>query len=306
MDWGTACIFLCEPAAPRSSCPTGPRPQAVFETIDCHRPTVFYSVPTNYASLLQEAEKTGRTSLHNVRHCVSAGETLPRNMFLHWRERFGIEILDGIGSTEILHIFISNRPGRARPGSTGEIVPGYEARLVDDDGGDLPVGEVGTLLIKGDSIATGYWNKHETTKQTFLGEWINTYDKFMLDYDGYFWYSGRANDMLKVSGQAVWPSEVEAILQGHPAVLESGVTGAANDEGLLKPVAFVVLKDGRQPSAELAGELQQFVKENAAPHKYPRAVVFVEQLPKTATGKIKRFELRHRAAQDGLLRGSGH
>jgi benzoate-CoA ligase len=285
--------------------PDRPTPQKVFETIDCFRPTVFYSVPTNYAALLQEAEKTGRTSLHGVRHCVSAGETLPRHMFLNWRERFGVEILDGIGSTEILHIFISNRPGRARPGSTGEIVPGFEARIVDDDGNNLPVGEVGTLLIKGDSIAAGYWNKHETSKQTFLGEWINTYDKFMLDYDGYFWYSGRANDMLKVSGQAVWPTEVEAILQGHPAVLESGVTGAANDEGLLKPVAFVVLKDGRQPSPQLAHELQQFVKDNAAPHKYPRAVVFVEQLPKTATGKIKRFELRHRAAQDGLLRGSG-
>jgi benzoate-CoA ligase family protein len=285
--------------------PDRPVPQIVFETIDSFRPTIFYSVPTNYAALLQEAEKTGRTSLYDVRHCVSAGETLPRHMFLNWRERFGVEILDGIGSTEILHIFISNRPGRARPGSTGEIVPGFEARIVDDNGTDLPVGEVGTLLIKGDSIAAGYWNKHETTKQTFCGEWINTYDKFMLDYDGFFWYSGRANDMLKVSGQAVWPTEVEAILQGHPAVLESGVTGAANDEGLLKPVAFVVLKDGREPSPELACELQQFVKCNAAPHKYPRAVVFVEQLPKTATGKIKRFELRHRAAQDGLLRGSG-
>lgn len=285
--------------------PNRPTPQAVFETIDCHRPTVFYSVPTNYAALLHEAEKTGRTSLCDVRYCISAGESLPRHVFLKWRERFGVEILDGIGSTEILHIFISNRPGRARPGSTGEIVPGFEARIVDDDGRDLPAGEVGTLLIKGDSTAASYWNKHETSKQTFQGEWINTYDKFMLDYDGYFWYSGRANDMLKVSGQAVWPAEVEAILQGHPAVLESGVTGAANDEGLLKPVAFVVLKDGRMASPDLACQLQQFVKNRAAPHKYPRAVVFVEQLPKTASGKIKRFELRHRAAQDGLLRGGG-
>ncbi len=176
-----------------------------------------------------------------------------------------MEILDGIGSTEILHIFISNRPGRARAGSTGEIVPGFEARIVDDDGRDLPPGEVGTLLIKGDSIASGYWNKHETTKQTFCGEWINTYDKFMLDQDGYFWYSGRADDMLKVSGQAVWPAEVEALLQGHPAVLESGVCGAANDEGLLKPVAFVVLKDGLKPSPELARELQEFVKANTRP-----------------------------------------
>ncbi|MGO8753586.1 MAG: benzoate-CoA ligase family protein [Thermoguttaceae bacterium] len=285
--------------------PERPLPEKVFETIDCHRPTVFYGVPTSYAALLQEAEKAGRTSLHDVRMCVSAGETLPRHLFLRWRERFGVEILDGIGSTEILHIFISNRPGRARAGSTGEIVPGFQARIVDDNGVDLPAGEVGTLLIKGDSIAAGYWNKHETTKQTFCGEWINTYDKFMLDHDGYFWYSGRANEMLKVAGQAVWPADVEAVLQGHPAVLESGVTGAANDEGLLKPVAFVVLKDGREPSAELARELQEFVKKNTAPHKYPRAVVFVDHLPKTASGKIKRFELRHRAAQDGLLRTGG-
>jgi benzoate-CoA ligase len=282
--------------------PERPTPEQVFQTIDEHRPTVFYGVPTSYAALLQEAEKTGRSSLHEVRMCVSAGETLPRHLFLSWRERFGVEILDGIGSTEILHIFISNRPGRARAGSTGEVVPGYEARIVDDDGRDLPTGEVGTLLIKGDSIAAGYWNQHEATKQTFRGEWIDTYDKFMLDYDGYFWYSGRSNDMLKVNGQAVWPCEVEAVLQEHPAVLESGVAGAANNQGLIKPVAFVVLKAGRTPSPELACELQQFVKRNAAPHKYPRAVVFVESLPKTATGKIKRFELRHRAAQDGLLR----
>jgi benzoate-CoA ligase len=282
--------------------PDRPVPEKVYETIDRYRPTVFYGVPTSYAALLHEAEKMGRTSLGDVRMCVSAGETLPRHLFLHWRDRFKVEILDGIGSTEILHIFISNRPGRARPGSTGQIVPGYEARIVDDDGRDLPPGEVGTLLIKGDSIAAGYWNKHEATKQTFCGEWINTYDKFMLDHDGYFWYAGRANDMLKVSGQAVWPSEVEAVLQEHPAVLESGVTGAATDEGLLKPVAYVVLKDGREPSAELACQLQEFVKRRAAPHKYPRAVVFVTQLPKTATGKIKRFELRHRAAQEGLLR----
>ena len=282
--------------------PDRPVPEKIFETVDRYRPSVFYGVPTSYASLLHEAEKTGRTTLGGARMCVSAGETLPRHMYLAWRERFGVEIFDGIGSTEILHIYISNRPGRARPGSTGEIVPGYEARIVDDEGRDLPPGEVGTLLMKGDSIAAGYWNKHEASKQTFRGEWINTYDKFMLDHDGYFWYSGRANDMLKVSGQYVWPTEVEAMLQEHPAVLESGVTGAANDEGLLKPVAYVVLKDGHEPTPELAKELQQFVKKNTAPHKYPRAVVFVEQLPKTATGKIKRFELRHRAAQDGLLR----
>lgn len=282
--------------------PDRPVPEKVFQTLDRYRPTVFYGVPTSYAALLHEAEKTGRVSLGDVRMCVSAGETLPRYLFLKWQERFQVDILDGIGSTEILHIYISNRPERARPGSTGEIVPGFEARIVDDDGHDLAPGGVGTLYIKGDSIASGYWNKHEASKKTFCGEWINTYDKFMVDQDGFFWYSGRANDMLKVSGQAVWPTEVEAVLQEHPAVLESGVTGAATDEGLLKPVAYVVLKDGHPPSPELAQELKDFVKSHTAPHKYPRAVVFVDQLPKTASGKIKRFELRHRAAQDGVLR----
>ncbi len=282
--------------------PERPLPEKVFEVIDRYQPTVFYGVPTSYAALLHHAEKTGRTSLGRVRMCIAAGETLPRHIFLTWRERFRVEILDGIGSTEILHIFISNRPGKAKAGSTGQIVPGYDARIVDDDGRDLPAGQVGTLLIRGESIAAGYWNKHAATKQTFCGEWINTRDKFMVDPDGYFWYAGRADDMLKVSGQAVWPADVECILQGHPAVLESGVTGAEDAEGLVKPVAYVVLKDGCQGSPELARELQDFVKRNAAPHKYPRAVLFVESLPKTATGKIKRYELRERAEVDGVLR----
>jgi benzoate-CoA ligase len=279
-----------------------PVPEKVFQVIDRYQPTVFYGVPTSYAALLHQAEKDGRTSLGRVRMCISAGETLPRHIFLRWRERFQVEILDGIGSTEILHIFISNWPGKAKAGRTGQLVPGYEARIVDDDRHDLPPGHVGTLLIRGDSIAAGYWNKHEATKQTFCGEWIDTHDKFMVDQDGYFWYAGRADDMLKVGGQAVWPTEVEGILQEHPAVLESGVTGAADDEGLLKPVAYVVLKEGHEPSPDLARALQEFVKRNAAPHKYPRAVVFLDGLPKTATGKIKRYELRERAAVDGVLR----
>ena len=281
--------------------PDRPVPQRVFEVIDKYQPTVFYSVPTSYAALLHAAEKTGRTSLGRVRMCVSAGETLPKTIYQKWLDRFGVEILDGIGSTEILHIFISNRPGKVKPGSTGQVVPGYEAKIIDDHGRELAPGQVGTLMIKGDSIAAGYWNKHEATKMTFRGEWINTHDKFTLDRDGYFWYSGRTDDMMKVGGQAVWPADVEGILQEHPAVLESGVVGAPDKEGLIKPRAYVVLKDGNEPLPELARELQDFVKKNATPHKYPRWVVFVDALPKTATGKIMRYKLREMAAAEAPL-----
>ncbi len=277
--------------------PDRPTPDTVFGVIDKYQPTVFYSVPTSYAAMLHAAEKTDRTSLGRVRMCISAGEPLPRHLYEEWLDRFGVEILDGIGSTEILHIFISNRPGKAKAGSTGQVVPGYEARIVDEEENELPPRQVGTLMIKGESIATGYWNKHEQTKQTFCGEWINTHDKFMVDEDGYYWYAGRTDDMIKVSGQAVWPSDVEGILQGHPAVLESGVVGVADDDGLLKPRAYVVLKDGSDPSPELARELQNFVKNNTAPHKYPRSVVFLHALPKTATGKIKRYRLREMAKE---------
>jgi len=272
--------------------PERPLPDKVFEVIDRYQPTVFYSVPTSYAALLHTAEKAGRTDLGRVRMCISAGEPLPKTIYQRWLDRFGVEIYDGIGSTEILHIFISNRPGAVKPGSTGQIVPGYEAKIVDDDGRELPAGKVGTLMIKGDSIASGYWNKHEQTKHTFFGEWINTHDKFRVDEDGYFWYAGRTDDMIKVSGLAVWPTDVEAILQQHPAVLESGVAAAVDKEGLLKPRAFVVLKDGHVPSPELARELQDFVKTTTSPHKYPRWVEFVDALPKTATGKIQRYKLR--------------
>jgi benzoate-CoA ligase len=269
-----------------------PTPEAVFATLDQHQPTVFYSVPTSYLALLHQADKAGRMSLGRVRVCVSAGEPLPKHLYETWLERFGVEIVDGIGSTEILHIYISNRPGRVIAGSTGQVVPGYEAKVVDEHGQPLPPRQVGTLYIKGDSIANGYWNKHEETKNTFHGHWINTHDKFLVDEDGYFWYAGRTDDMFKVSGQAVWPTDVEGVLLQHPLVLESGVVGGADPEGLVKPVAFVVLKDGHPGTPELTRELQNFVKSHTAAYKYPRAVVYVESLPKTATGKIQRFKLR--------------
>ncbi len=269
-----------------------PTPEAVFATLDQHQPTVFYSVPTSYLALLHQADKAGRTSLGRVRVCVSAGEPLPKHLYETWLERFGVEIVDGIGSTEILHIYISNRPGRVIAGSTGQVVPGFEAKIVDEHGQQLPPRHVGTLYVKGDSIANGYWNKHEETKNTFHGHWINTHDKFLVDEDGYFWYAGRTDDMFKVSGQAVWPTDVEGVLLQHPSVLESGVVGGADPEGLVKPVAFVVLKDGHPGTPELTRELQNFVKSHTAAYKYPRAVVYVESLPKTATGKIQRFKLR--------------
>jgi len=277
--------------------PGRPVSDVVFDIIDKYKPTVFYSVPTSYAALLHAAEKGGRTKLGRVRMCVSAGEPLPKPIFKKWKDRFGVEILDGIGSTEILHIFISNYPGRAKGGSTGQVVPGYEARIADDDGNELPPGEVGTLFIKGDSIAAGYWNKHEQTKTTFKGEWINTHDKFSMDAKGFYWYAGRTDDMMKVSGMAVWPADVESLLQEHPAVLESGVAGVPDHEGLIKPMAFVVLKDTHDPSEELARELQDFVKSNTARHKYPRWIRFVDDLPKTATGKIQRYKLREMGAK---------
>jgi benzoate-CoA ligase family protein len=276
--------------------PGRPMPKTVYEVIDRYQPTVFYGVPTSYAALLHLAEQEGRTSLGRVRMCVSAGEPLPKPLFDKWLDRFGVEIYDGIGSTEILHIFISNRPGAVKPGSTGQIVEGYEARIVDDNGNEMGVGKTGTLLIKGDSIANGYWNKHEQTKDTFRGEWIDTHDKFRLDEDGYFWYAGRADDMFKVSGLAVWPADVESVLISHPAVLESGVVGVPDAEGLIKPRAYVVLKDKSAASDELVKELQTYVKTNAQPHKYPRTIIFTENLPKTATGKIQRYKLRQSAA----------
>jgi benzoate-CoA ligase len=302
---GNSLYFPLSVGATAVLLPEKPAPSRVWHVLEAHQPTVFYSVPTHYAALLHSAEKTGRTSLGRVRLCVSAGEPLPKAIYERWRSRFGKEILDGIGSTELLHIFVSNRPGESRPGSTGVLVPGFEARIVDDSGRDLPPGEEGTLLIKGNSMARGYWNQHEQTRKAFLGEWVNTHDRFRVDEEGYFWYGGRTDDAMKVNGQFVWPSEIEGILLAHPAILESGVVGAPDEEGLTKPRAYVVLKDGFAPSKELARELQVFVRHHAALHKCPKWVEFLETLPKTATGKIRRFMLREAAARLRSQTGKG-
>ena len=272
--------------------PHRPTPEAMFELIHRHRPTIFFGIPTLYAAMLQVKDADARYDLSCLRLCVSAGEALPEELYRRWQERFGVEILDGIGTTEILHIFLSNRPGHARPGSTGQAVPGYEAVVVDEEGRRMPAGEIGNLRVKGDSTMAYYWNQHEKTKDALLGHWIQTGDKYYEDADGYFWYCGRGDDMLKVGGIWVSPIEVENTLMGHPAVLETAVVGQPDTDELIKPKAFVVLKDGHVGSAALEAELKAFVKDKIAPYKYPRWLEFVAELPKTATGKIQRFKLR--------------
>jgi benzoate-CoA ligase family protein len=272
--------------------PHRPLPEAMFDLIHRTRPTIFFGVPTLYAAMLQVKEAGSRYDLSSLRLCVSAGEALPEELYNRWGERFGVEILDGIGTTEILHIFLSNRPGRTRPGSTGLPVPGYEALIVDDEGRPVPRGEIGNLRVKGDSTMAYYWNQHEKTKNTLYGHWINTGDKYYEDEDGFFWYCGRGDDMLKVGGIWVSPIEVENTLVSHPAVFEVAVVGHEDEERLVKPKAYVVLKEGCAPGAALEAEIKQFVKDKIAAYKYPRWIEFVSELPKTATGKIQRFKLR--------------
>lgn len=271
-------------------------PPIVYDVIERHRPTLFFSVPTHYAMLLAHQRESAEFDLSSIRCAVSAGEALPPSVFTRFHDRFGVEILDGIGSTEVLHIFISNRRGSARPGSSGTPVEGYDAKLVDEHGMAVPRGEVGQLLVKGDSTCAGYWNRHELTKNTIEGHWIRTGDHYYQDDDGYFWFAGRSDDMLKVGGIWVSPTEVEHTLIEHPAVVACGVVGHADRDGLTKPMAYVVLTPGTPATPELAHVLQQFARDRLAEYKRPRWVEFVETLPTTATGKIQRFKLRERGA----------
>jgi benzoate-CoA ligase family protein len=272
--------------------PGRPVAEDIFKVVQQNRPTIFYGVPTLYASMLALPDAEKRFDFSSVRICVSAGESLPADILRRWQEKFHVDILDGIGSTEVLHIFISNRAGEIRPGSTGKLVPGYEALITDESGHAVAQGEIGNLLIRGDSITAYYWNKHEKTKDTINGHWIHTGDKYYQDADGYYWYGGRSDDMLKVSGQWVSPVEVEAALISHPAVLECAVVGDMDADKLVKPRAYIVLNQGYEASHALADELKAFVKEQLAAFKYPRWIDFVAELPKTATGKIQRFKLR--------------
>lgn len=273
--------------------PVRPTPASIYADIERYRPTLFFSVPTNYAALLAHHREDGREfDLSSVRHAISAGEGLPAPLFHRFKERFGVEILDSLGSTETLQMVIANRPGEAKPGSSGKIIPGYEARLVDELGNDVPINEIGDLLIKGDSICSGYWNKHEKTKETFVGGWFHTGDKYFQDAEGYFWYAGRANDLFKVNGLWLSPAEVESALIAHPAVREAAVVAREDKDGLTKPAAFVVLNAEFAPSEKLTEELQELVGQKIGGYKRPRWIDFLVEIPKTATGKLQRFKLR--------------
>ena len=273
--------------------PKRPTGAHVIEMVSRYRPTIFFSVPTFYAALLREAKTAGhRIDFSSVRQCVSAGETLPAEIFDRWKRATGLEILDGIGSTEMLHMFISSRPGQCKPGSCGFPVPSYDAKIVDDSGAETLVGEIGNLWVRGASALAEYWRIPELTARTKQGDWVVTGDKFLRDADGHYRYCGRADDMLKVAGMWVSPVEVENALLGHPNVAEAAVVGATDARGLTYAVAHVTLRAGCEGSSELAEEIRSHVKARLVSHKVPREIRFCSELPKTVTGKIQRFQLR--------------
>ena len=273
--------------------PGPPKPQSIFDVVERSRPTLFFSVPSNYAKLLAYLPDANRTpDFSSVRYAISAGECLPAAIFHRFKERFGVEILDAIGSTEALHMFIANRPGAVKPGSSGTIIPGFEARIVDENNQTVAPGEMGDLMIKTDAACACYWNQHDKTKDTISGHWLRTGDRYYQDADGYFWYAGRSDDMLKVSGTWVSPVEIENQLLEHPRVQEAAVVGRKDEDGLVKTVACVVLRDGKTGSPEIAAELQRFVLERLPVFKRPHRIEFFQELPKTATGKLQRYRLR--------------
>ncbi len=268
-----------------------PTPKAVFKRLIEHQPTIFYGVPTLYAAMLASPDLPARADVA-LRVCTSAGEALPREVGEKFSARYGCDVLDGIGSTEMLHIFLSNRPGEVRYGTTGTPVPGYDVELRGEDGRVVGDGEIGDLFTRGPSAALMYWGNREKTLATFQGVWTKSGDKYVRGADGYYTYAGRSDDMLKVSGQYVSPFEVETALMRHEAVLEAAVVGKAGDDGLTRTFAYVVLKPGHDGNDALAATLKSFVKDQLAPYKYPREIRFLAELPKTATGKIQRFKLR--------------
>jgi 4-hydroxybenzoate-CoA ligase len=276
--------------------PDRPTPAKMFALMEKHRPSLYFGVPTLYAAMLADSDPRYSGMAHSVRLCVSAGEALPEHIGRGWKTRFGVDILDGVGSTEMLHIFLSNRADDVRYGASGRAVPGYSIRLLDEAGAEVADGELGEMYVQGPSAAEGYWNHRDKTRATFGGEWTRTGDKYTRDADGRYSYCGRADDMFKVSGLWVSPFEVEGAIISHPAVLEAAVIPSEDVDGLTKPKAYVVLKPG-QSEEGLQAALKDHVKAAVGAWKYPRWIEVVDALPKTATGKIQRFKLRERDAE---------
>jgi benzoate-CoA ligase family protein len=293
---GNALTFPLSAGATTILLPDRPTPDAVAALLRRHPVTVFYAVPTFYAAFLAYAAAPPPGEM-KLRLCISAGEALPAHIGRRWRERYGVDVLDGLGSTEMLQTYLSNRSGEVKYGTTGKPVPGYDIRLVDDAGALVKKGEIGELQVRGPTSAIMYWNNRELTRATFLGEWTRSGDKYFEDQDGFFVYCGRRDDMLKVGGMYVAPFEVEAALCTHPEVLEAAVVAWPDPDGLIKPKAFVVLKSPERAGDALARTLQEHCKSKLAPYKYPRVIEFRADLPKTATGKIQRFRLRAESSQ---------
>jgi 4-hydroxybenzoate-CoA ligase len=289
---GNAMSFPMSVGATSVLLPDRPTPELVFRTLKQHQPTVFFGVPTLYAAMLAFRQGTPDNSSQRLRLCVSAGEALPAEVGKAFRDKFGVDILDGVGSTEMLHQYVCNSPGKVRYGTSGKAIPGYEIRLVDEQGKDVADGEVGEMLVRGSSAAEGYWNQLDKSRSTFEGGWTRSGDKYIRDADGYYTYQGRTDDMFKVSGIWVSPFEVESALVSHEAVLEAAVVPKEDTDGLLKPMAYIVLKPGKTAGNGLQETLKEHVKAKAGAWKYPRWIELVDSLPKTATGKIQRFKLR--------------
>ncbi len=280
---GASCVLYAGP--PRQAA-------GVLKTIETYQPTVFVSVPTVYSAILAMSKFTERYDFNSVRLCLSAGETLPAAAWQAWKDATGLEILDTIGCTETYHTFMANRPGAIRPGSSGKPIGGYDVRLVDDDGADVPAGETGNLMVRGESTALFYLHQYEQSRFHFRGEWLFTGDRYSMDEDGYYWHAGRGDDMLKVGGLWVSPIEIESVLNEHAAVVECAVVGCYDNAGLLKPKAFICLQDSAKASNELLGELLKLCAGSLDAHKRPRWIEFADDLPRTATGKVQRFKLR--------------
>jgi 4-hydroxybenzoate-CoA ligase len=289
---GNAMTFPLSVGATAALWPHRPSPEGVFEMMRKYRPTIFYGVPSLYTALLADKNICKGAGSDRLRLCVSAGEALPAHIGEHWRNTVGVDVLDGIGSTELLQTFLSNRPGDIRYGSTGKSVPGYDTKIVDENGRELGVDEIGELIVRGPSAGEGYWNQRAKSRHTFCGEWTYTGDKYRCDKDGYYYYCGRTDDMFKVSGMWVSPFDVEAALTSHEAVLEAAVIGKEDADGLIKPKAFIVLRNGFAADDGLFEKLKSHVKEKAGSWKFPRWIELRSDLPRTATGKIQRFKLR--------------